>query len=440
MRISHEKFRKKKRSYKFKKRLDLKIDDDIGEESKLIEIQDINKPNKNHKIGKIILIFLIIFSVFIISRFHEYYLIPKENLIISNKSLSLLRKVNNFFDLCSKGILLYKKRFKKNKNPKFSLVIPVLNKIMYLERLIKSIQNQLYENIEIIFVDDCSNDGSIQLIQKYMRKDKRIILIQHKKNMGTLITRNEGVLNSSGEYIIFLDPDDMILDNSLQTLYEITLKYSEIDIIQFRALRKRRNYFISGGGYHSFDKIVEQPELSSIMFYKDGHLEQTNYFIWGKIFKRKVCLEGIDKIGDYYRNQYMTLYEDVAMLFIFFSVAKNYIFVNIFGYLYCISNLSVFTNRFKYRKGNRTIRDCFLVAEFLFDFSNNTTHDKLMALYLIKRINWMYYHVCSFVTEGFDYIFKVLNKFINCEYLNKKHKYFLYNLKNYFEDIQKKVK
>ena len=311
---------------------------------------------------------------------------------------------------------------------------------MYLQRLIISIQNQLYENIEIIFVDDQSNDGSIELIQKYMRKDKRIILIKHKKNLGTLITRNDGVLNASGEYILFIDPDDMILENSLQQLYEITLKYPDIDIIQFRAYKKIKFYTPWARGYHIFDKIVEQPELSTIMFYEKGVLEQTNYFIWGKLFKRKVFLKAIDKLGEYFRNQFMTLYEDVAMLFVVLSIAKNYVHVNIYGYLYCLSNISVFENRFKYRRGNRTIRDCFLLGEFLYDFSKNKTHDKLMALYVIKRIDWMYYHVCSFVTEGFDYIFKVLNKFIKCEYLTYKHKYFLYNLKKYFEDIQMKLK
>ena len=61
----------------------------------------------------------------------------------------------------------------------------------------------------------------------------------------------------------------------------------------------------------------------------------------------------------------MTLYEDVAMLFVLLSIAKNYVYVNIFGYLYCVSNASVFENRFKYRRGNRTIRDCFLLGEII---------------------------------------------------------------------------
>ena len=349
-------------------------------------------------------------------------------------------KSSNFLDLCTKGININKKRFKKNKNPKFSLVIPVLNKRQYLTKLITSIQNQLYENIEIVFVDDYSKDGSIELIQEYMRKDKRIVLIKHKKNLGTLITRNDGVLNANGEYILFVDPDDMILEDSLQNLYEVTLNYSNIDVIQFRAYRKKISIVPWARGYKSFNKIVEQPELCSIMFYSNGILGQINYFIWAKLFKRKIFLEAIDKIGDYYRNQFMTLYEDVAMLFVVLSIAKNYVYVNVYGYLYCVSSISVFENRFKYRRGNRTIRDCFLLGEILFDFSKNTNYDKLMAIHVIKRIDFMYYYVCFFVTEGFDYIFKVLDKFIKCEYLTERNKNVVYKLKKLFEDIQNKLK
>ena len=59
------------------------------------------------------------------------------------------------------GVNSFQKKIQKNKNPKFSLIIPVLNKREYLQRLIHSIQNQIYENIEIIFVDDYSKDGKI---------------------------------------------------------------------------------------------------------------------------------------------------------------------------------------------------------------------------------------------------------------------------------------
>jgi cellulose synthase/poly-beta-1,6-N-acetylglucosamine synthase-like glycosyltransferase len=91
--------------------------------------------------------------------------IPKEIVNLKNTSLKLKDKIRLFFDICSKGYLLYNKRFRKNKNPKFTIIIPVLNKKIFLLKLIRSIQNQKLENIEIIFVDDHSNDGLIELIE-----------------------------------------------------------------------------------------------------------------------------------------------------------------------------------------------------------------------------------------------------------------------------------
>ena len=423
--------------------------DDIEENKNLINNNneysydkyiDINETTPKIKILKVLLTLLVIFSINIYSD-KKIESLPEEILKFKNNSLKWYQKVILFHDICQKGLILYKKRFKKNKNPKFSLIIPVLNKREYLQRLIHSIQNQIYENIEIIFVDDYSKDGTIELIEKYMRKDKRIILLKHETNKGTLVTRNDGVLKAKGEYIYFIDPDDMLLENSLQNLFETTLKYNDTDVIQVKAFRKKDESILPWArGYKKYDVIVIQPELCSIMFYENNILNQINFFIWAKIIKRKIFIEAINKLGDYYKNQYMTLYEDVAMLFVLLQIAKSYVYVKIYGYLYCVSGVSVFQNRYKYRNGNRTLRDCFLLSEILFDFSKNTKYDKFMALFTLNRIHWIYYNVISFVTEGFDYFYKVLDKFSKCQVLTKRNKYYVYKLKALLEGTQKKLK
>jgi len=275
-----------------------------------------------------------------------------------------------------------------------------------------------------------------------MKKDKRIVLIKHETNKGTFITRNDGALNAKGEYIFFIDPDDMILENSLQKLYEATLKYPDVDIIQFKAYKKiisSKNLVTWARGYKKYDKIVTQPELCSIMFYEDNYLYLIMFYLWGKLIKRKVFVETIEKLG-HYKNVHMTLHEDMAILFALLQIAKNYVYVKIYGYLYYKNTASVSENKYKYRKANKTIRDNFLFSEILFDFSKNTTFDKKMALFALNRIYHIYYHVCTFVTDGFEYIFKVLNKFINCEVLANKSKFYVFRLKKLFEETQKKLK
>lgn len=74
--------------------------------------------------------------------------------------------------------------------------------------------------LEIIFVDDFSIDLSKNIIKNYQKEDERIILIEHDKNEGTLISRNDGALKAKGEYIMFVDPEDLLLPNVLDITYK----------------------------------------------------------------------------------------------------------------------------------------------------------------------------------------------------------------------------
>ena len=102
------------------------------------------------------------------------------------------------------------KHLKKIKNPKISIISPIYNREKYISRFIESIYNQNFQDIEIILVDDNSTDNGVNLIEKYKKGDKRIILIKNKKNRGTFVARNLGVLISKAKYVIIPDPDDIL--------------------------------------------------------------------------------------------------------------------------------------------------------------------------------------------------------------------------------------
>ena len=89
---------------------------------------------------------------------------------------------------------------------KVSVIIPVYNSSKYIKECILSVINQTYKNLEIIVVDDKSTDNSLNIVKSI--KDKRIRLIELKKNMGVAIARNKGIEVSIGDYICFLDSDD----------------------------------------------------------------------------------------------------------------------------------------------------------------------------------------------------------------------------------------
>ena len=94
-----------------------------------------------------------------------------------------------------------------NSTPKVSIIVPVYNVKKYITQCIDSVLNQEYINIELILIDDGSNDGSEIICEEYAQKDDRIKVI-HKKNEGQSIARNLGIDIASGKYIFFLDSDD----------------------------------------------------------------------------------------------------------------------------------------------------------------------------------------------------------------------------------------
>ena len=149
-----------------------------------------------------------------------------------NEQIQIKKQHLKFIESCIKGELLFKIDSNKIINPKISVIIPVYNKEIYILRILRSIQNQNFENMEIIFSDDCSKDESVKLIEKYQKEDERIKLIKHEKNVGTLINRNEAALKAKGEYLLFIDCDDLLLNNILNTSYYFAKKYN-LDIVQY---------------------------------------------------------------------------------------------------------------------------------------------------------------------------------------------------------------
>lgn len=97
-----------------------------------------------------------------------------------------------------------------------SVIVPVYNVEEYLEECLESIKNQTYTNIEVILVNDGSTDGSREICERFCQKDSRFKLI-NQENQGQSIARNRGVKESAGEFIMFVDSDDVIKKKRLRS-------------------------------------------------------------------------------------------------------------------------------------------------------------------------------------------------------------------------------
>jgi len=115
-------------------------------------------------------------------------------------------------------------------NHKVSVIVPIYNVEPYLDRCVKSIVNQTHKNLEIILVNDGSPDRCPQICDEWQKRDDRIKVI-HKTNGGIASARNTGLDNAAGDFISFIDSDDFITDNFIETLYNLCAEYN-CDIAQ----------------------------------------------------------------------------------------------------------------------------------------------------------------------------------------------------------------
>jgi glycosyltransferase involved in cell wall biosynthesis len=268
--------------------------------------------------------------------------------------------------ICEQGILLDKTKYKRNQKTKISVVIPYFNKGFFsITILLRSIQNQSFKDIEIIFVDDGSYEEDIKNILYAMKDDNRIILIRHKERKTTLLTRVDGIRHASGEYIIQIDQDDIYLNNLLfEKLYK-KAKELNVDIVRFC-------YFFSFNkknfNYRKVNipknVIIKQPELKTVFFVKkkDGNLGNIkSRTIWDKFVRRTTYLEAIEDLTDEYMNNKFHYYEDTIMMFELSQIANSYFFYEITGYRHCKFN------SLKTCDKNKIIRrELFVMNQFLF--------------------------------------------------------------------------
>ena len=147
-------------------------------------------------------------------------------------------------------------------NSKISIIIPVYNVEKYISQCLDSAINQSLKDIEIIIVDDCGSDKSMDIAKEYAKNDNRIKIIKNSQNMGLFLTRCEGIKFATGEYILNLDSDDF-LDLRACEIASNATKDGYYDVVKFSA------YNYENGNATIFDKILENDSFESLEEYSD---------------------------------------------------------------------------------------------------------------------------------------------------------------------------
>lgn len=140
---------------------------------------------------------------------------------------------------------------------KVSVIIPIYNVELYLEEALDSIINQTLKEIEIILINDGSTDNSLNIVRKYEREDRRVIVI-NQKNQGQSIARNEGLKIVRGKYIYFMDSDDYIELDTLELCYQKAEK-EKLDFLFFDAISFSKNYKLATNIFtYDRSKLIEK--------------------------------------------------------------------------------------------------------------------------------------------------------------------------------------
>jgi glycosyltransferase involved in cell wall biosynthesis len=116
-----------------------------------------------------------------------------------------------------------------------SILIPVFNRARYLNRSLQSALNQTLTSLEVIVIDDASTDNSAEIAQNASQTDPRVRLVRHHRNLGTHAARRTGVFAARGQYILSLDPDDLLLPRTAELAVRTALVH-RVDIVEFQVL------------------------------------------------------------------------------------------------------------------------------------------------------------------------------------------------------------
>jgi glycosyltransferase involved in cell wall biosynthesis len=346
--------------------------------------------------------------------------------------------------------LLDNKKYNKEDNPIISVIVIIYNQNYFIHNAIRSIQNQSIKNLEIIIIDDCSSDNSIEKIKKYQEEDNRIILIKHEVNQGKIKSRSDGVRIANGKYITFLDGDDGLIHKDIlnHTLYIANL--GNLDVVEFKIMafsgRSRKQllnkYIIEN------NDILYQPKLRTkfFLFTNDPRYRAfQNRNICGKIIKNKIFKKVLSRIGPKYTEDYILFYEDTIMAFTLFQIANSYYYMKEEGYYYYKEdkiNKLLLSSNYKYIPNlNETIikgMDPIKYLQFLVEKAGNNKIERQLIYYELISINyvWNFY---KYINHHFKLVYDILDKMIKNRFLLKDQKKRLILIKKSLQEKESKL-
>eukprot|EP00703_Trepomonas_sp_PC1_P003803 JAP92803.1 Glycosyl transferase family 2 protein [Trepomonas sp. PC1] len=231
------------------------------------------------------------------------------------------------------------KRFQEKeveKQPFVSVVVPVFNTGKFIEKCLKSLITQTFDNFEVVIVNDATTDNAIELAEKLISGNPKFRIVHNKKNRGLLFARTHGIISANGRFVFNLDSDDELNnDNVLKDIYNFWLE-NKPDVVhvnaKYMAYGNEQHY-----GFSSVQRtdIIYQPQVTSYL--------NSNHLSWGKLIKRVCYLDAYLFIGENTINQHLIYVEDLLQMSALGPFVKSLQGLKIYGvnyYLHGESSMS----------------------------------------------------------------------------------------------------
>lgn len=230
-----------------------------------------------------------------------------------------------------------------------SAVVPLYNAKNYVKLTIDSILNQTHKSVEIVIVDDCSTDGSLDFCRELYGHDERVKFLQQPHNMGPGAARNAGIRSATGEYVALIDSDDEILPDTFSKMLETAKKFNadivnntqfmfplpnEEGKIPLQLISDDVDLFPLGPEHNFYSGVTLLSDDLASRFEK-WLARQIRWSVCSKIFRRKFILDNGICFAD------MKLAEDMVFCFECLFKSKNYVVLPGGGYVYRILDTSL---------------------------------------------------------------------------------------------------
>ena len=344
-----------------------------------------------------------------------------------------------YITLSKQGVLIqHGQKFKKFENPKVSIIIPMYNEAKNALGSIRSIQNQSLLDLEIVCVNDNSNDNTLSVLTELQKEDPRITILNNKSNRGVIYSRIFGALKSKGEYVTFIDADDGLCNMKiLETSYAIATqnKNERIDIVHYQTCGAVVDKNGEMGNFllltifnpKKFNQIIRQPYIS------DNYMQRANDvtgsgFVFDKIFSKELIKRTADYIGPEYWNQNLIFSDDFLLCYGAMRMAKNIVNIGEIGYWHNFDTVTSTTSNvwnldgdrlLNPEKSNKKILDFIIVTERIMELTEDEPQFAQFRESNMRKLGDAPYIKSVARSAYYDRYMNICAEFINWKYISK---------------------